>query len=91
LEVRTPQFSPAGTASAWRIGGLLFVDAATLTLQQPVAPQVASHSLRGTGFGLRLTAPGGLTVEADAAWALVDGDTTLARARRFHARAVWGY
>jgi len=91
VELRAPQFSPAGAASAWRVGGLFFVDMASLQTQQPVAPQVGSHTLVGTGLGLRVTAPGGLTLEADAAWALVDGDTTRAKATRLHARAIWGY
>lgn len=91
IELRTPAFSPAGAASAWRVGGLVFIDVASLSTQQPVAPQVARHALRSTGLGLRVTAPRGLTLEADAARALVDGDSTRAMSTRLHARAIWGY
>ena len=91
VELRTPQLSPAGGNSAWRIGGLFFVDMARLKTLQPVAPQPGLHALRGAGAGLRLSAPGGLTLEADAARALVDGDSTRARSTRIHARAVWSY
>ena len=91
LELRTPQYSPAGSSSAWRIGGLFFIDMARLKTLQPVAPQPALHALRGAGAGLRLSAPRGLMLEADAARALVDGDTTRAQSTRVHARVVWSY
>ncbi|MBC7727079.1 MAG: ShlB/FhaC/HecB family hemolysin secretion/activation protein [Microbacteriaceae bacterium] len=91
LELRTPIYSPAGAASAWRLGGLAFIEAARLKTLQPVAPQRPEVSLAGTGFGLRLTAPRGLSLELDLARALVDGDSTRAGASRLHARAVWGY
>lgn len=91
LELRAPVYSPAGAASAWRLGALAFIDAARLKTLQAVAPQPSHVSLAGTGIGLRLTAPRGLSLELDAAWALVDGDSTRAGDSRIHARAVWGY
>ena len=91
LELRTPAYSPAGAASAWRLGGLAFIEAARLKTLQPVAPQAGRGSLAGTGVGLRLTAPRGLSLELDLARALVDGDSTRAGDSRLHARAVWGY
>ena len=39
----------------------------------------------------RLVAPGGTTVEMDAARALVRGDSTASGETRLHARAIWAY
>ena len=91
LELRTPAYQPAGVNSDWRVSALGFVDGARLKTLQPVAPLPAWHRLLGIGLGLRLSAPRGLTLEADAAQALVDGDSTKARHKRLHARAVWGF
>jgi hemolysin activation/secretion protein len=91
LELRTPIYRPAGATSAWQLGGLAFIEAARLKTLQPLAPQRAQVSLAGTGIGLRLTAPRGLSLELDLARALVEGDTTRAGDHRLHARAVWGY
>ena len=91
IELRTPQYSPAGNTSAWRLGALVFFDAARVKTLQALAPQSGLHGLRGTGAGLRLSAPRGLALEADAARALVDGDTTRAQSTRVHARAIWSY
>lgn len=91
IELRTQQFKPGGPSSDWRLSGLAFFDAARLTMLQPVFPQPAHQSLRGVGVGLRMTAPHGVTVEVDAARALLDGDTTRAGDKRVHARTVWGF
>lgn len=91
FELRTPQFNPGGTGSDWRLGGLLFFDAARLTILQPLFPQPALETLRGAGFGLRASAPRGVSIELDAARALVDGDITRSGDKRVHARAVWGF
>ena len=91
LEVHTPTLKPFGSVSAWSLSGLVFVDYAHLTVLQPLAPQPAHQSLRGTGFGLRLAAPRGLALELDAAKALADGDTTKSGDKRVHARALWGF
>ena len=90
-EVRTPQFMPGGVDSAWRLSGLLFADAARIVTRQPVSPQPAVHSLRGTGLGLRLAVPHGLMLELDAARALLNGDTTRAGDIRIHARSLWSF
>ena len=91
VELRTPQFNPGGPGSDWRVGGLLFFDAARLTILQPLFPQPAHEALRGAGIGLRASAPRGVSVELDAARALADGDTTRSGDKRVHARAVWGF
>jgi len=91
LEVRTPPYAPFGASSPWRLTGLAFIDAARLRTLQPQAPQAGSHSLAGTGLGLRLVVPGGATVEMDAARALVRGDSTASGDTRLHARALWAY
>lgn len=91
LELRSPRFALGGANSEWRIGGVLFADAARLRTLQAVAPQPGFHALRGAGVGLRLSAPAGLGLEADLARALVAGDTTRQGALRLHARAVWAY
>ena len=91
LEVRTPQWSPAGANSAWRLTGLAFFDAAQLDTLQAVYPQPDRTTLRGTGVGLRVVAPAGFVLEADAARALVAGDTTKAGSKRVHAKAIWSF
>jgi hemolysin activation/secretion protein len=95
FELRTPQFKPGGESSPWRLSGLAFYDAAQLTTQlatQPVAaPQPKTQRLRGSGFGLRMSAPHGFSVEVDAARALVDGDITRAGEKRIHARSLWAF
>ncbi|MCV2359147.1 ShlB/FhaC/HecB family hemolysin secretion/activation protein [Paucibacter sp. TC2R-5] len=91
FELRTPQYSPAGVGSAWRLGGLAFLDVARLTTLRAVAPQPGQYSLAGIGVGLRLSAPGGVALDLDAASALIDGDTTSAHSVRVHARAVLAF
>lgn len=91
LELRSPQFSLGGASSNWRLGGLVFVDAARLRVMGAVAPQPRNYSLAGTGVGLRATAPRGFSLELDAASALINGDTTQSGDWRVHARALWGY
>lgn len=91
LELRSPRMALGGANSDWRIGGVLFADAARLRTAQAVASQPVFHGLRGAGLGLRLNAPAGLGVEADLARALVAGDTTRQGALRLHARAIWAY
>ena len=91
FELRTPVYSPAGVGSAWRLGGLAFLDVARLSTLRAVAPQPGQYSLAGIGLGLRLTAPGGVALDLDAASALVDGDATSAHSIRVHARAVLAF
>jgi hemolysin activation/secretion protein len=91
LELRTPAYAPAGAVSAWRITGLAFADVARLGILRAVAPQSDSYTLAGVGFGLRLSAPRGFSVDLDAARALRAGDITPSNSTRVHARAVWGY
>ena len=91
VELRTPQYKPAGETSLWGLTGLTFFDAARLRTLQPLFPQPANRQLRGVGVGLRLVAPRGIAVELDWAHALDDGDITKAGNNRLHARLVWGY
>lgn len=90
VELRTPQFNLGGQGLAWRVSGLAFLDTAHLTtIRQPGDPMPEAQRLRGVGFRLRFSAPRGLSVEVDAARALLDGDTTRAGDKRVHARTLW--
>ncbi len=91
FELRTPRVALGAASSDWRLGGLVFVDLARLRTLQAVAPQPRFSSLGGAGLGLRLSAPSGLSLEADLARALVAGDTTRSGDLRLHARALWAY
>jgi len=91
FELRTPRVALGSASSDWRLGGLVFVDLARLRTLEAVAPQPRFNSLRGAGLGLRLSAPSGLSLEADLARALVAGDTTRSGDLRLHARALWAY
>jgi len=103
VELRTQQFSFGGQGSAWRWSGLAFLDAArmkTIRLSGDVLPEV--QRLSGGGFGLRFVAPHGLTVDLNAARALladpqrdssgnVTGYTTRAGEWRGLAHAMWAF
>lgn len=91
VEVQTPAWRPFGTTSDWVLAGLVFYDAARVSTLQTIPPQRPRDLLRGTGFGMRLGVPYGLSLEVDAAHALADGDMTRAGDNRVHARARWGY
>ncbi len=96
VELRTPQLNLGSQGSEWRLSGLAFIDAARLrTIRQPGDTQPEVQRLRGTGFGLRFAAPRGLTIEADAARALLgdmqNGGYTPAGKIRVHARALWAF
>lgn len=91
FELRTPRVALGQASADWRLGGLVFFDAVRLKTLQAVEPQPRYDSLRGTGFGLRLSGPAGLSLEADVAKALVGGDITRSGEVRVHARALWAY
>ncbi|MBV8503821.1 MAG: ShlB/FhaC/HecB family hemolysin secretion/activation protein [Paucibacter sp.] len=91
IELRTRYYQPGGPASGWRLNGLAFFDAARASILRHIEPQPASYTLEGSGVGLRLSAPHGMSLDMDAAVALRDGDTTKAHSTRLHARAVWGF
>jgi hemolysin activation/secretion protein len=88
FELRTPPYKPGGANSDWRISGLTFFDTAWVDTREPVAPQPSEQTLRGIGFGMRMSAPHGVIVEMDAAHALVAGDETRKGENRIHARIV---
>jgi hemolysin activation/secretion protein len=103
IELRLPQISLGGQGSAWRLTGLTHLDWARLTtLRQPgdVLPEV--QRLRSRGFGVRIIAPRDVTIELNAARALiadplrdgagtVTGYTTRAGQWRGQARALWAF
>lgn len=91
IELRTKQFNLGAAGSEWRWSGLAFIDAAQLAIRQPIAPQPEVQRLRGTGMGLRFSAPGGVIVEVDFARALRNSDLTRAGTKRIHARALWAF
>lgn len=91
VELRTPSSSFGSQGSSWRMSGLAFFDTAWLSIRQPVPPQPETQRISGTGFGLRLAAPHGLTVDLDAAHALLAGDITRAGENRVLARALWAF
>lgn len=89
-ELRTPQVNPGGQSSVWRLSGLAFFDTAwLLNRPQPAIPAPEVQRLRGIGFGLRMAAPHGWSLDVDFAHALLAGDITRAGENRVHARAVW--
>jgi len=91
VELRTPSYKPAGETSQWSMSGLAFFDAVRLHTLQPVFPLDSTDRIRGTGVGLRVTAPRGFNLEVDAAHALDDADITRAGDNRVHARLSWEF
>jgi hemolysin activation/secretion protein len=91
VELRTPKFNFARQDSAWNLSGLVFLDQARLSNhpQQAACGCPLVMRQRGTGFGFRIAAPRGLTIDVDAARAQLDGDITRAGEKRVHARTLW--
>lgn len=100
LELRTPSLRMGSEAWPLRLSGVGFYDVARLTLLQ-YDPSTGSslpalhYLLRGTGVGLRVSGPKGLSFDLDVAKALSDGgngDTnTKAGDYRLHSRLVWEF
>ena len=100
LELRSPSIQLGSDARPLRLTGIGFYDAARLTSLQ-YDPTTASslpslyYLLRGTGVGLRLAGPKGLSLDLDLARALTDGgsgsNNTKAGDYRVHSRLVWEF
>jgi len=83
-----------------RLTGIGFFDAARLTSLQfdpsrsSALPSI-NYTLRGTGVGLRMSGPKGLSFDIDLATALNDGgpgsNNTKAGNYRVHSRLIWEF
>ena len=100
LELRTPSVQLGSGASTLRMTGVGFYDAARLISLQYDPVQAATlpslvYLLRGTGVGVRVSGPKGLSFDLDLAKALTDGGNASINTRagdfRVHSRLVWNY
>jgi hemolysin activation/secretion protein len=91
VELRTPKRALGGDTSPWRLNALAFFEGVRLRTRQPVYPQPVWAMLRGSGFGLRLSAPQGAAVELDWARAIDAGANTRAGEHRLHGRLLWDF
>lgn len=100
MEIRTPSVQLGSGTWPLRLTGVGFFDAARLTSLQydpsnlsALAP--INYTLRGTGLGLRMIGPKGLSFDIDLATALTDGGTgsnnTKAGDYRIHSRLIWEF
>jgi hemolysin activation/secretion protein len=77
--------------AGWRVGGVAFLDMASVGTHVTSAAVSQQHSLASLGVGLRWNGPGSFSADADLAAALMDGSTTKAGASRLHARGIWSF
>jgi hemolysin activation/secretion protein len=65
-----------------------FVDVGRVSLIDPAVGQAARVPLLGSGFGLRLDTPGGVSAALDLAWPLKATATQPSGSARVHARVA---
>ena len=79
VELRSPSLLPLIGAQAWGEWRIhTFVDAARITMQQPLPAQKANFSLIGVGLGTRLQVRDHFSASLDAGWPLLDEGQTKA-------------
>jgi len=86
FEARSPGFSPGGGV---RLNAVGFFEGASLRTLEPAVLTPSWRRLQGAGFGLRVAAPRGFSLDVDWARALTDGDLTRAGDHRIHFRLLW--
>ena len=90
FEGRTPSIS-FGERFPLRVAGVAFYEGARLRTREPLFPTPDYYRIRGTGLGLRVSGPGGLSMDLDWARALDDGMITKAGDNRLLARLAWDF
>lgn len=91
LEIRTPKITQPAGGYPLSVAGVIFFDGVRLRTLQPGLLQPDVRTLRGSGFGLRASAPGGVSFDLDWAVAHDDGDQTRAGDHRIHSRLLWEF
>jgi hemolysin activation/secretion protein len=89
FEARSPGFSPFDGTAGLRLNAIGFFETAALRTLEPALLTPAWRRLQGVGFGLRMAAPRGFSLDLDWARALTDGDLTRAGDHRLHVRLLW--
>jgi hemolysin activation/secretion protein len=91
LELRSPSFADAISASIndWRVHA--FFDGAGVWLRDPLAGEQSSYGLYGVGLGSRVTAFDDINAAVDIAFPLTKGATTKAGDMRVHFRVSSGF
>jgi len=91
LEIRTPEFKPAGATSLWSMTGLTFWDGADLHTSYAQSPQMANQSIHSAGLGALLMAPRGFSLQVYWAHAYDTAQVTKAGSNRVQAHLEWDY
>jgi len=85
--IRTPKAD--GPAAWWSsLAAVAFVDVGRVSIIDPAAGQAARVPLLGSGLGLRLDGPSGLSAAFDVAWALKATASQPGGSARLHARVA---
>jgi hemolysin activation/secretion protein len=91
VQVTTPTLTMGSSTSPWRVAGVAFYEGARLRTLEPVYPQPAYQTIRGTGLGLRLSGAYATQLSLDLARAIDQGITTQAGDYRFYARLLMNF
>jgi hemolysin activation/secretion protein len=87
-------WSPPYSADPWRMIGLVFVDLAHVSRNQPAAGEVSSQNVSSAGLGLRAAYGRNLNLRADWGYVLkgVNGISGPAKSdQKLHVSAVWAF
>ncbi|MET3120915.1 hemolysin activation/secretion protein [Oxalobacteraceae bacterium GrIS 2.11] len=91
VELRSPEFKPAGTTSVWSMTGLAFWDGADLRTSYAQSPQPSAQSIHSAGVGALFTAPRGFSMQVYWAHAFDTAQLTRAGSNRVQAHLQWDY
>jgi hemolysin activation/secretion protein len=91
LELHLPDFPWADKYGLRDFFGLVFIDGAILTIHDPLPDEEDNFDIYGTGFGVRMTGPGGFASAIDVAWALRGIDDIHSGDVRVHFRFNYGF
>lgn len=91
IELRTPEFKPAGPTSSWRMTGLVFWDSALLHTSYAATTQPTNQNIHSAGIGALLIAPRGLSMQVFWAHAFDNAQLTKAGSNRVEAHLEWDY
>jgi len=91
VELRSPEFKPAGSTSIWSVTGLAFWDGADLHTSYAQTPQPTNQSIHSAGIGALFAAPHGFSMQVYWAHAFDTAQITKAGSNRVQAHLEWDY
>ncbi len=91
VELRTPDFKPAGPTSLWSMTGLAFWDGADLHTSFAQSPQLTNQNIHSAGVGSLFSAPRGFSAQVYWAHAFDTAQITRSGSNRVQAHLEWDY